>query len=511
MLDAAVAAHPAKVAIVQSPAGHVTYGDLGRISDGLRDRLVHDGIGTGDRVGIYLHKSIDSIASIFGILKAGGAYVPVDPEGPVERAAYILNNCAVRVVICERSREQTLKDEISKLGNVPILYVIDDQNEGGRLDALLAARNAQDPAPRVPTEHPSSEGIAYILYTSGSTGRPKGVTISHRAARAFVDWCSATFEPRADDVFSSHAPLHFDLSIHDIYVPLKHGGTLVLIGEQLGKDPHKLAEEIAQRRISIWYSTPSILSFLAQYGRLERYDHSALRIVLFAGEVFPVPQFRALHRHWPHPRYFNLYGPTETNVCTYHEVKPADLQRADSFPIGKLCEHYTGRVVDENDRDVPSGAEGELVCAGPGVMMGYWNLPDLNAKAFVHDANGTAWYRTGDLVVENADVGYVFHGRRDRMVKRRGFRVELGEIEAALATHPDVKEVAAVSVADEKSGVRIRAFLSFLEHRPSIIDLKQFSVAKLPGYMVPDTFTPLEKLPRTSTDKIDYQTLKDLA
>ena len=510
-LDGPVAARAEKTAVIHPGLGQISYRELGGLSDRLRDRLIHEGVLPGDRVGLYLHKSLDSVISIFGILKAGAVYVPVDPDAPPPRCAFILNNCAVRAVICDRSLERPLRAELTKLGGMPPLHVLDDAPGRVRLDAYLEARDRQDLAPPAATVYPPPGDGAYILYTSGSTGVPKGVTISHRAARAFVDWCSDRFRPLADDVFSSHAPLHFDLSIHDIYVSLKHGATLVLIGEDLGKDPHKLAEEISSQRITVWYSTPSILSLLAQYGRLDRYDYSSLRIVHFAGEVFPIPQFRALYSFWPNPRYFNLYGPTETNVCTYFEVKGLEPDRTEPFPIGRLCEHYRGRVLDAAGNEVARGEEGELLCAGPGVMSGYWNLPEQNARAFVIDADGVPWYRTGDLVVEQADVGYLFHGRRDRMVKRRGYRVELGEIEAALATHPMVKETAVVAVSDEGAGVKIKAFLSFKEGRPSIIQLKHFCVEKLPMYMIPDTFGLLDRLPRTSTDKIDYQGLKSLA
>jgi acyl-coenzyme A synthetase/AMP-(fatty) acid ligase len=253
---------------------------------------------------------------------------------------------------------------------------------------------------------------------------------------------------------------------------------------------------------------PSILSLLAQYGKLERHDYSALRFILFAGEVFPVAQLRELKALWPHPRYFNLYGPTETNVCTFHEIPdivPAD--RTEPYPIGRTCSHLKARVVDTNDDDVKAGAEGELLIAGAGVMVGYWNLPEQNARAFLQDGD-VQWYRTGDLVVEDAEEGFIFHGRRDRMVKRRGYRVELGEIEAGLATHPRVREVAVVAVPDD-AGIRIKAVLSSREgERLSVIELKQFCVRQLPSYMVPDLFSFVEALPRTSTDKIDYQTLK---
>jgi amino acid adenylation domain-containing protein len=464
-------------------------------------------------VAIYLRKSIDAVASVFGILKAGATYVPVDPESPVARAAYIMGDCAVRAVICDRALEPALRTELAGLGHDVLAFALDPDVGSVPLAALLDALQREDAAPATPTAHPSPDDLAYILYTSGSTGKPKGVMLTHRSARSFVEWCTVTFRPTAEDVFSSHAPLHFDLSILDIFVSIGSGAALVLIGEKLGKDPLSLAPVIAEKRISVWYSTPSILSLLAHHGRLERFDYGALRLVLFAGEVFPVPQLRSIKALWPHPRYFNLYGPTETNVCTYAGI-PAEIpaDRVDPYPIGHTCEHLEARVVDVSDRDVARGEEGELLIAGPGVMAGYWNLPDRNARAFLVDAKGRAWYRTGDLVVEHPTDGFIFHGRRDRMVKRLGYRVELGEIEAALAAHPDVREVAVVARSDPEAGVRITAYLTMRQgKRASIIALKQFCVGALPRYMVPDFFDFLDGLPRTSTDKIDYETLRATA
>ena len=166
----------------------------------------------------------------------------------------------------------------------------------------------------------SPDDLAYILYTSGSTGVPKGVMLTHRNATSFVDWCSSVFTPAEDDRFSSHAPFHFDLSILDIYVSLKHGASVHLIPDELGKKPRDLARFIADRRITVWYSTPAILSLLGEFGDLARLDCSALRLVLFAGEVFPVKQLRRIAGLWPSPDYYNLYGPTETNVCTFSKI-----------------------------------------------------------------------------------------------------------------------------------------------------------------------------------------------
>lgn len=506
-LDASAARTPQKIAVVEPGQGDISYGDLAGLSNQLRDRLVAMGARAGDRVGLYLAKSIDSVATIFGILKTGAAYIPIDPGSPAWRAAFILTDADVRAVVVHRESVAALEEELAKLGRTLSLLVLDDVG-GGR--GLRAALESSPPAPVVATVDPGLQGLAYILYTSGSTGKPKGVMLTHLAATSFVDWCSEVFLPHAEDVFSSHAPFHFDLSVHDLYVPLKHGARLVLIGEDAGKDPGTLALLIAEHQISIWYSTPSILSLLAQYGKLEQLDWSALRHVLFAGEVFAVPRLRAIKALWQGPRYWNLYGPTETNVCTYYEIPvevPAD--RTEPYPIGWCCSHLQCRVADLDGSSLSEGDKGELLVAGAGIMSGYWNLPERNAQAFFDAADGTRWYRTGDLVVEQDGGVYLFHGRRDRMVKRRGYRVELGEIEAALTGHPDVREAACVALSADDGSVAIKAWLASKSgERLSIIALKQYCMGRLPQYMIPDSFGFLDTLPRTSTDKTDLQALK---
>ncbi len=324
LLDDSAGRFPAKAALYDPGHQTVTYGELARLADLVRDRLCLLGVRPGDRVGIYLSKSTDSVAAIFGILKAGATYVPVDPGSPSWRAAYILHDCAVRAVFVEREFLAGFTEELAKLGGSTQPIVLDAVGGGRGLRAALEEAERTAPAPPTQSIYPPLDSLAYILYTSGSTGKPKGVMLSHLAAVSFVDWCSETFQPRPEDTFSSHAPFHFDLSILDLYVSIKHGAGLVLIGEEAGKEPVGLAQLIADYRISVWYSTPSILSLLAQYGRLERHDFSVLRLVLFAGEVFPVPQLRAVKALLPSPGYFNLYGPTETNVCTFHEI-PRDI------------------------------------------------------------------------------------------------------------------------------------------------------------------------------------------
>ncbi|MGH8596145.1 MAG: AMP-binding protein, partial [Gammaproteobacteria bacterium] len=296
-----------------------------------------------------------------------------------------------------------------------------------------------------------------------------------------------------------------------LYVPVKHGAAVVIIGEERGKNPEQLAALIAEYAISNWYSTPSILRLLVEFGKLGRFDFSNLRIVIFAGEVFPPKHQLALRAFWPHPKYYNLYGPTETNVCTYEHVIDVDAGQGGAFSIGKVCSDDRARVVSVDGRDVALGEEGELVITGGSVMLGYWNLPENNVRAFLIDEYEIAWYRTGDLVVEQPDGSFLFHGRRDRMVKRRGYRVELGEIEAALYRHQHITEAAAIAVPDNEGSVLIQVFINWTaDGKPSTIELKSFAAKNLPSYMIPDRFITLTTLPKTSTDKIDYQKLKGM-
>ncbi len=507
-LTRSAAAYGDRLAIVEPSGATISYSELDRLSNGVRDLLLARGIRRGDRVSFYLRKSIDSVAVIFGVLKAGGAYVPLDPGAPPARNAFILKDCAVSRLVIEREFVEPLKRELLQNGD-DVEFTVLEEVGGGEPLRLALAREALRQGSSVDG---SATDLAYILYTSGSTGRPKGVCLSHRAAVSFVDWCTDLLEPTPQDRFSSHAPFHFDLSILDLYVPLKNGAAIVLIGEDLGKDPQNLARLISDQKLTVWYSTPSVLALLIQFGKLNERDLSTLRAVLFAGEVFPIKHLKALQRRLNGTRLINLYGPTETNVCTFYEAKgEIPPERTEPLPIGKACSHLMTKVIDPSGRTVEPGGEGELCVSGAGVMDGYWNRPDRTDQAFLTDADGVSWYRTGDVVQEQADGNYQFLGRRDRMVKKRGYRIELGEIEAGLYRHPEVMEAAVVACSNEDQEVQLKAFLTLRgPQRISMIELKSFCVQNLPSYMIPDQFRFSDSLPKTSTDKIDYQQLLNL-
>jgi amino acid adenylation domain-containing protein len=499
---------PNRHAVVDPDGSVLTYHELDSRADHVAAFLRSRGVKPGDRVGLVVPKGIAAVTAIFGILKARAVYVPADYTAPPERNRTILRDCGVRAVFLDR-RCLPVLDDAQKSDLSLTVVLLGGASDGEPPPGAVTWESALEHPIDGRGEEPATDDLAYILYTSGSTGVPKGVMLTQENAVSFVDWCTSEFSPTEEDRFSSHAPFHFDLSVLDIYVPLKHGATLFVVSEELGKNPMQLAEFISQKQLTVWYSTPSILSFLAQFGDLKGLDCSKLRLVLFAGEVFPVKHLRAITEHWPQAEYFNLYGPTETNVCTFARIPlPIPPDRTVPYPIGWPCSHCLALVLDEPDgQAVAAGGEGLLYIAGPSLFQGYWNRPQENHDAFM-ERDGTRWYNTGDVVREDPADGFIYLGRRDRMVKRRGYRIELGEIERGLYQHSGLREAAVVAVPDADSGVKILAYLvAQPEKRPSIIELKAFCAQALPTYMSPDVFRFLEALPRTSTNKVDYQGL----
>ena len=501
-LERSARLHPDLNAIIDPSGTAWTYRQLDEVSSNVAGFLAANGVSPGDRVGVIAPKSAAVVSVLFGVMKAGAAYVPADFTAPTSRNRGLLADCDVRAVFLDPSCAAIVEEwpherrpivawlpgSTAPPSGVPWPIVRDHS-------ALLERRLA------LPGE------LAYILYTSGSTGTPKGVMLSHQNATAFVDWCSTEFGPEPTDRLSSHAPFHFDLSVLDLYLSVKHGCTLFLLSEDLGKTPAELATFIALNQLTMWYSTPSILSLLAQFGGLERHDCSSLRVVNFAGEVFPVKHLRSIAERWPQARFYNLYGPTETNVCTFARIPtPIPAARTEPYPIGRLCPYCDSLVLDTfNGAPVAPGEEGLLHIAGESLFDGYWGRsPD----ELFFERDGRRWYCTGDVVREIGQEGYVYVGRRDRMVKRRGYRIELGEIERGLYQHERLREAAVVSVPDASAGVRIIAYLTPQPGpRPSIIELKIYCAGALPSYMSPDAFVFVDALPRTSTDKVDYQAL----
>jgi L-proline---[L-prolyl-carrier protein] ligase len=464
---------------VSGPDGQMTYGELDQEADALAVALTGWGVRPGNRVALWLPKSARAVAAMQAALRLGAAYVPIDPLGPVDRAARVVRDCAPRVVVTTADGAIELREH-GVTGAVPYPEGLE-----------RVQRPVPDPAG-------DSGDLAYILYTSGSTGTPKGVCLSHGNALAFVDWAAAEIGARPADRFANHAPFHFDISVLDLYAAFRVGASVHLIPTEMSFAPTLLVDYMVQHQITVWYSVPSALILMARDGGLLNMPPSdlSLRVLLYAGEPFPIKYLRSLRNYLP-VRILNLYGPTETNVCTFYEVASMPPGEVRSVPIGRACSG--DRIWAVRDDGVPAGPgeEGELVVDGPTVMLGYWGQPPQDGRP----------YRTGDRVVLLESGDYQYLGRRDGMVKVRGYRVELGEIEAALQAHPDIADVA-VSLSGTSMNVKIVAHIVPAgASRPGLLEIKRYCAATLPRHMIVDMVRHIEHLPRTRTGKVDRQAL----
>jgi amino acid adenylation domain-containing protein len=515
------AARTPRLPAVASGERSLTYDELDRLSNQVARALLARGVVPGDRVGILAPKSAASVVAVFGVLKAGACYIPLDPKSPAARLSAIMRDSGIAVVMADAG---TAHQAALMTGSVPGLrsVVVTGPQwgpEGSRTARTLPSAPAVLPWEAVLAEPDGAlagdraieTDLAYILYTSGSTGTPKGVMISHRASLTFVEWAAACTGLGSSDRVCSPAPLHFDLSVFDLFATCRAAACMIVLPEVITMFPVRLAEWMQRERISVWYSVPSVLTMLVTRASLAGFDLSRLRAVIFAGEVFPAKHLTRLMAELPGARYFNWYGPTETNVVTSFEV-PAGQGRAElagPVPIGKACANTEVFAVTSQGRRVSRPGEvGELYVRGPSLMRGYWGQPDKTRQVLVRNPFQQAYdepaYRTGDLVTLDADGSCVFIGRRDGMVKTRGYRVEVGEVEAVLYEHPAIREAVVLPVPDELLGSRLRAVIS-ANRSASLtrLDVVEHCRRRLPGYMVPDVVEFCEELPRTSTGKVD--------
>jgi amino acid adenylation domain-containing protein len=484
----------------------MTYGELHRTSSQLAWALIDLGVRPGDRIGIFLEKSLEAVVGIYGVLKAGAVYVPFDEQAPIERLAYVCRNADIRCMVSNGVKVGdwiALRDAGAPMQSVVAAHAPSASEAAGL--AIIPWSALETCPASAPDVAVGPDELAYILYTSGSTGVPKGVMLSHRNALAFVRWAAAEIDVGVGDRLSSHAPFHFDLSTFDLFGAACGGAAVVLVPREKSVFPIELSRFISDAGITIWYSVPSVLTLLALRGGLEKGAPARLRAVLFAGEVFPTKHLSRLMTLLPDARFYNLYGPTETNVCTWYEVPRDHGELPDPIPIGKPIPGVEVRVEDDAGNVVRTGGWGQLVVQGPTVMRGYWGDAERTARV-LRSNSGTRAYLTGDLVRVGPDGAIEFGGRRDSQIKTRGYRVELGEIEVALNAHEDVVECAVVAVPDELATNRLKAFV--VAEGLQAADLSSWCRQRLPRYMVPDEFELRDDLPKSSTGKIDRRRLE---
>lgn len=518
LLERTSAAHPDQVAVVIKDDS-ITYKELNSRGNRLASVLLELGVKRGDRVSFVLNKSIEAVVAIFAILKAGAIYVPIDPLAPPERVKYIVGNCGIQVLLTSQKNLGKIADCCEKDCSLNTIIMTDmgadpPSKEHSRvdffsLDELVSRQNDTNPSINISDTSP-----AYILHTSGSTGRPKGVVISHLNAMTFINMAADFFDIDGADRFCSQAPFHFDLSVFDLYVAVKCGSTIVLFPEYLALFPPKLVEYIQEKQVTVWNSVSSVLILIANYEHLQKCNLDRLRYVIFSGEFLPAKYLRKIRKYMANAELYNLYGQTEANSSMYYRVGQVPDNDAWRVPIGKPFNNFEVFAINDHGDIVSLPDEtGMLYVKSSTVAIEYWRNKEKTDEVFVQDPRNSDHdsrvYCTGDIVKIDAENNYCLVGRRDRVVKSRGYRIELDEIEGTLNNHPATKNAAVINIPNEIIGNSIIAFVSLVDgEQVEVADLYEYCSKLLPKYMIPDPIEIMGNLPTTPNGKVDRKALE---
>lgn len=479
--EARVEESPDSIAVVVEDVG-TSYAELNARANRLAALLRERGAGPGTRIGLCLRRTVDLTTSMLAVLKTGAAYVPLDPTHPSARVAEITADASVRAVITQVETAEA----VSAI-DAPVV-VLDD------VRAQLEAMPAHNP----PLAAQPGD-IAYVIYTSGSTGRPKGVLLGHRGVVNFIDSTRDLFDLTPADRVLGFASVTFDVSVFETFSALLTGACLCLATDDERLSIDRLQSLMERARVTVIDLPPTVMPLLTP----EKFTD--LRIAFVGGEAFGG---ELVNRWNPGRRLFNGYGPTECTVTMIVEECPGTWDA--SPPIGIPMANHVAHVLDSGLRQVPIGVPGELVIGGVGLARGYLDRAELTAEKFVTDPFGTApggrLYRTGDLVKRLPDGRLIFLGRLDQQVKIRGLRIELGEVESALASVAGVGPVSVRPWTDEAGNKHLVGYLTGVveQELPSV---REQLGALLPSYMIPSYFVVLDELPLTSSGKVDWRRL----
>jgi len=483
---------PDEIALIFGKA-QLTYGQLNSRANQLAHLLKARGVGPEVSVGVCMERSIEMIVGLLAILKAGGAYVGLEPTHPTERISFMLRDSGARLLLTE----QRLGKTFASWGG-ECIYLDSEWPE----------------IPVAPVENPANPAsvanCAYVLYTSGSTGQPKGVVSEHRASINRFAWMWRTYPFAEGEVCCQKTSLSFGDSIWEIFGPLLQGVPLVLIPDEVVKDPKFLIGALSANKVTRLVLVPSLLRLILESREDLAQQLDALRYCVCSGETLPVELAKSFREQIPHATLINLYGSTEVaaDVMCYEVRNTNDLS---SIPIGKPIANTNVLILDSNLQPVPLGALGEIYVGGEGLARGYLNNAKLTAEKFeAHGFSsrpGSRMFRTGDIGRYLPDGNIEYHGRRDRQVKIRGYRIELREIEAQLAIHPRVHQAVVVASDSERGDRQLVAYIVAAGEAPTDTELRAHLRSKLPDYMIPSAFVLLEALPLTSSGKVNWLAL----
>ena len=505
---------PEAAAIVMQDQG-LTYGQLEESTNRLARALRAAGCRRGDRVCFAIPKSPAAIIAIGGILKADCVHVPIDTASPAPRVSKIIRSSDPRYILGVESSSALLEEVFAqgKFGEaVSVGWMDATPCEHRNFNARFRwADICSHPAePLESSQH--SDDAAHILFTSGSTGEPKGVVITHGNVIHFVEWAIRYFGINQSDRVSCHPPLHFDLSVFDIFGAFSAGAQLHLVQPKVALLPNKLADFIRDSELTQWFSVPSVLNYMAKFDVVKANDFPALRRLLWCGEVFPTPALMYWMKRLPHVSFTNLYGPTETTIASsYHTVRSCPVDGTQPIPIGTPCDGEELLVLNNDLLPMPAGEVGNLYIRGVGLSPGYWRNPAANQGSFVPFGQGDRIYRTGDLARIGNDGLVYFVGRADTQIKSRGYRIELGEIEVALHDLPEVKDCAVVALPTDgfETSLICCAYVGRDQNisPPAVRDRLS---RVLPAYMMPSHWMVLPQLPNNGNGKIDRPKIQEL-
>ena len=490
----------------------ITYGELDLLSNQVARLLADAGCERGDRVSLLLPKSLVTIAAMLGSLKADCIYVPMDTGSPVGRLTKMLDVCEPGCILaCSQSAAllEALRPHLTKRIRIGWLGPGAAPERDDVVFDWMAVRAAQcSPLAAQNTD----QDVAHILFTSGSTGVPKGVMITHANILAFLEWGIRHFGISPADRISCHPPLHFDLSMFDVYGTFMAGAELHLVSPEITLLPHKLAEFIRRTKLTQWFSVPSVLKYMAQFNALRPDDFPCLERLLWCGEALPTPVLIYCMRRLPHVTFTNLYGPTETTIASsFYTIPKCPNDEKEEIPIGKACDGENLLVLDDAMRPVPPGERGKLFIQGVGLSPGYWKDPEKTRSVFIEDPMRGRMYNTGDLARAGEEGLFYLVGRADTQIKSRGYRIELGEIESALHALGILRECAIVAISSEGfEGMTICcAFVLPDGDRLGPTDLRAKLAELLPSYMLPSLWARFDALPLNANAKVDRPLLKE--